>query len=562
MRNSRNYVSVASFIFSLNISVQAIGQDNLTWVNNKNITIANQRLTKNDDVKRWWNAGVASQNRLGAGKDGWVSAIIEKPRGARIIGLSSQNTEASWDSVEYGLYVQQNRTIQILENGKVKYTSKIKVSKGDEIKVERIAHRIFYKKNSTIVYRSDQPSGTDLFVDIAMYTPDSQLNNVTVSPSFISNAPTLVAEQNSSNVSGPHRPGKTTKTIPTKVRTNLITGRFKIEQFDPGFINALAKDSNIKHRRIALGKNITQQEFEYLCEKLPWIEQLELRETTNITDFSPLRSLKKLRKLSFDNIYSDGSAPSIDLSPLSSSTELIELALSNAEFSNYDAIKNLAQLEQLELYNVNLSNIDFARELYSLFELKLHPNNASNLRDLSPIVDLPYLETVSLIGSLDNTYTNLSNDMLEPIGELRSIKRLVITDNNTITHLDFIRGKNTLTSLTISVAPKLSKVDAIGTLTQLRNLDLLRTNVHDISMLKPNELFRSVNLNSSPVMDISVFEEFKKLTQVTLNGTQVRAVTSLSNNQDLRYLFIDKSFPQPEIDKLTTVLPDLKVIAQ
>ena len=131
------------------------------------------------------------------------------------------------------------------------------------------------------------------------------------------------------------------------------------------------------------------------------------RNSNNISDFSPLSHLIRLRTLDLaDTGISDitllsnltsleilylGSNDISDVSVLSNLTNLEQLHLSNNDISDVSALSNLTSLERLNLYSNDISDVSVLSNLTSLRLLDLSRNDISDVSALSSWTSLDYL---------------------------------------------------------------------------------------------------------------------------------------------------------------------------
>ncbi len=87
---------------------------------------------------------------------------------AYIVGLSDTNTNNSWETIDYGIYVTDNQTLEVYESG-VSRGDFGPYQAGDKIKIERTGTTITYLKNEMVFYTSTVASSNSLFVDSSIY---------------------------------------------------------------------------------------------------------------------------------------------------------------------------------------------------------------------------------------------------------------------------------------------------------------------------------------------------------------------------------------------------------
>ncbi|MCE2995827.1 MAG: hypothetical protein LW863_09530, partial [Flammeovirgaceae bacterium] len=142
--------------------------DNITWTNVVNATLDAGVAIYPSPATTTWGSGASSLDRLQAGANGWVEfkALAQE----QAIGLSENDVNANWQSVQYGFFVTgsgASYTYTVIENGITKTTAAA-LTTTDVLRVERINNIIYYKKNGTQVYSSATTSTTSLVVDITL----------------------------------------------------------------------------------------------------------------------------------------------------------------------------------------------------------------------------------------------------------------------------------------------------------------------------------------------------------------------------------------------------------
>jgi len=96
-----------------------------------------------------------------------------------MMGLSKDNPNAHYNTIDYALYTQNNGKLMVYENGSSKGTFQTYVP-GDTIRVERIGGSIYYKKNENILFISTVDQNIDLIGDMSIYTTGTSIGNVSL----------------------------------------------------------------------------------------------------------------------------------------------------------------------------------------------------------------------------------------------------------------------------------------------------------------------------------------------------------------------------------------------
>lgn len=121
-----------------------------------------------------WGAGFASAETIQG--DGHVSFRSPKYN-TLMVGLSTTNTNASYGSIDYALYLNRNRYIYIYESGVSKGLIG-SYAPGDEFKVERIGGTVRYYKNDEVLYTSATSSSGNLLIDTSFHDAESHIEDL------------------------------------------------------------------------------------------------------------------------------------------------------------------------------------------------------------------------------------------------------------------------------------------------------------------------------------------------------------------------------------------------
>jgi lysophospholipase L1-like esterase len=128
----------------------------------------------------WGNGGVFSS--IGIPANGALKVVCGTARDV-VVGLSTANGSASYDTIQYGVNLSSDRSYYIQELGVIKFTSAadaIRIGDGQTFVVRRTGTQIRYEVNGTVVYTSATASSGTLFVDVAMFRQYSILDGITL----------------------------------------------------------------------------------------------------------------------------------------------------------------------------------------------------------------------------------------------------------------------------------------------------------------------------------------------------------------------------------------------
>lgn len=154
----------------------------IAWTDLVGVSSVGTSITKNLSGG-WGTSGAASINQLGANVDGWVemSVLAGQTNGEIVFGLSSANVDASYASIEYGIYISNITQGAGIREGGINRGVNISYVVGDTFRVERVGSSIEYKKNGTTFYTSTVPFTGSLIVDAAINTTNYKIEDARAS---------------------------------------------------------------------------------------------------------------------------------------------------------------------------------------------------------------------------------------------------------------------------------------------------------------------------------------------------------------------------------------------
>jgi len=110
------------------------------------------------------NAGAISETGMGANTDGGITFIYQANTSAGyMIGLSPQNTDPSWSSLGYSVYIYQG-VLYMYQSGAA-IASYDGIENQDRVSIIRIGSEVIFYVNSEEVHRLSVDTNVDLFAD-------------------------------------------------------------------------------------------------------------------------------------------------------------------------------------------------------------------------------------------------------------------------------------------------------------------------------------------------------------------------------------------------------------
>ncbi|MDR4497435.1 MAG: hypothetical protein MRK02_05865 [Candidatus Scalindua sp.] len=173
--------------------VKLFGEVSVKWIDIVGVVANGDSITKTSSAA-WGNGGAGSlESFTGDGGVEFVaSAADASATGRPMCGLSSTNRDASYDTIEYAIYLRNTGSvvqIQVYEKGTDKGAFGTYLV-GDVFRVERIGSTIFYKRNGNTFYTSTTPTDLPLLVDTAIYNNGGEIRDVKVFGLDIDGGPT------------------------------------------------------------------------------------------------------------------------------------------------------------------------------------------------------------------------------------------------------------------------------------------------------------------------------------------------------------------------------------
>lgn len=111
-----------------------------------------------------WNAGARSIDFLAG--SGYAEFSLQGV--GLVVGFSAQPEGTLWTDIEHAFYATR-RTLKIVERGVEKFAAG-SFEASDVLRIERIGDRIEYRKNGTLLYKSQRPSTRPVYLDASLYS--------------------------------------------------------------------------------------------------------------------------------------------------------------------------------------------------------------------------------------------------------------------------------------------------------------------------------------------------------------------------------------------------------
>ena len=141
-----------------------------------NVVSSTNNLTKLQSNSNW-DGGAASWNTVS--NNGYLQFNIGESNNHKAIGLSNTNADANYTSIQYGYYLTNTGTLQIIESGTNRgnfssYTAT------DTLKIAVENSVVKYYQNGILLYVSSVTPTLPLLVDVSVYSINATIKNVVV----------------------------------------------------------------------------------------------------------------------------------------------------------------------------------------------------------------------------------------------------------------------------------------------------------------------------------------------------------------------------------------------
>jgi hypothetical protein len=149
----------------------------VTWTSAVGVTVDTNSLTKT--ASNGWNAGAVSSQEIASG-DGYVEVTVGETTTYRMLGLSSGNTDTSYQDIDFAVYLTASGQIGVYEGG-TSAGSFGAYLVGDILRVAVVGGEVQYARNGNVFYTSALAPTYPLLVDTTLYSTGATLNSVVIS---------------------------------------------------------------------------------------------------------------------------------------------------------------------------------------------------------------------------------------------------------------------------------------------------------------------------------------------------------------------------------------------
>src|SRR5689334_19039311 len=124
-----------------------------------------------------WNGGAASWNKVA--NNGYFEFTATETNHSRMAGLSQSNTNATQNTIRFGVLLENNGLFSIYESG-VDRNITGPYSSGDVFKISVENNQVKYYRNNGLLYTSLVAPTLPLLVDVSIYEIGGTITNALV----------------------------------------------------------------------------------------------------------------------------------------------------------------------------------------------------------------------------------------------------------------------------------------------------------------------------------------------------------------------------------------------
>lgn len=281
------------------------------------------------------------------------------------------------------------------------------------------------------------------------------------------------------------------------------------------------------------------------------------------TDISELRDFSHLTRLVILQVPLNGTGV-VDPSILSSLTALQELQLNDTRISNLKFLPHMPNIERLWIRN---TLVEDSTPLYTSEALKYLNIRGTRIVGLKPLSQNKHLKELHIgarqvqslldlanVSTLTDLQVFLDRDAvnMSPVGHLSQLEALWIWGPRS--HLDISSLQNltklksfTLMGLSFPGLLNVAGFDALGRLTEMKQIVLGHLQISDISFMALLKNLEEIDLRQLPITTIEPLRALKNLRVLTLNQTHTVDISPLLDAKKLEQLTVVRTPARSDI---------------
>jgi len=316
----------------------------------------------------------------------------------------------------------------------------------------------------------------------------------------------------------------------TDFTTNANT--IKILNLESNTLSNINKIEAKETKVVQIDKSISQEDFDKICAKLKWIKKLSIDyDNPSINNILSISTLTDLESLKIRNLLSSKKTP-VDLLPLTKLILLKEIDFYGTIVSNTDALQTLINLEKVILYKSNVSSINFLAFTPLVKEIDLN-GSEHTFTNYEPIKTLKKLRSIDIQSNTQATDQNLTlfNEFLE-------LREINISQCSQITSLQFLNNANKLQEFTAIDCKKIVNFTALDDMIMLKRVNLNGTPIFDLSFVSNKTELKDLQISNTQISNLLPIVACINLDKLDISNTSISDISHLSKLTKLRKLNI------------------------
>ena len=308
---------------------------------------------------------------------------------------------------------------------------------------------------------------------------------------------------------------------------------------------------NKENLRVRCHVAVTPAQFEELGS-WEWITSLLVDGDKQVVSLDPLSNLTNLKSLSLTR-FPSSQEQRLDATPLGKLHNLDSLSILSTPLKNWDALANCTKLEYLNFHMSRVESLEFLRSTPEVKALDLY-GYKHTFPDYQPVAMLEKLEHLDI-------YMNKQavDEKLAVLNKLTTLKSFKMANCRKVTTLDFLENCKDLEELRATWAKKLTNIDTLKDLPNLRKIDLTDAPIDDLSPLNGKKKLKEIDIGGTKVEDLSALIECDALETVRIDETSIADLSPLHKLPNLSRIVISPTVPQAEIDALKEAVPKVRI---
>ncbi|MEP4093050.1 SprB repeat-containing protein, partial [Reichenbachiella sp.] len=139
----------------------------IDWKDLVDVSVESDNHLQKSTTSTAWDAGATSHNLLAEEVDGFIEFVITQIGSVYMIGLSSQERNVNFNTINHAIYLDATGIVRIYENGGQRLVHGL-TNPGDIFRIGRVGDQVKYYKNGEEIYSTANPIAEQLVMDVSL----------------------------------------------------------------------------------------------------------------------------------------------------------------------------------------------------------------------------------------------------------------------------------------------------------------------------------------------------------------------------------------------------------